>query len=132
MLGKCCYTIYWGCSYVLKYNIYTIYPHLGFLEGAARSLSALARRLLLHLPQGEQVKEVVQALVTGKVCYSSIRLSDEDSIYVPAYAGRPNPSEQYCTPALGCDLSRQDASGGRDLQVKTAVPEQICCTCCYD
>ncbi len=65
-------------------NRMSLAPHLRSLEGTAKSLSALTRRLLLHLPRGQQVCEVVRALVSGRVCYGSIlfplRLSDDDSV----------------------------------------------------
>ncbi len=60
----------------------SIGPHLQSLSSSARSLLALTRRLLLHLPRGGQVQDVVRALVVGKLCYGSIlvppRLSPED------------------------------------------------------
>ena len=61
----------------------TVRPHLRALASSARSLLALTRRLLLHLPRGRQVQDIVRALVTGRLCYGSIlfspRLSAEDS-----------------------------------------------------
>ncbi len=58
-------------------------PHLQALAGSARSLHALTRRLLLHLPRGQQVQNIVRALVTGRLGYGSIlfppRLSPADS-----------------------------------------------------
>ncbi len=57
-------------------------PHLRVLAGSARSLLALTRRLLLHLPKGKQVQDIVRALVVGRLCYGSIlfppRLSATD------------------------------------------------------
>ncbi len=62
---------------------FTVKPHLQSLVGTARSLLAMTRRLLLHLPRGRQVQEVVRALVVGRLCYGSIlftpRLSLENS-----------------------------------------------------
>ncbi len=60
----------------------SIRPHLQSLVGSARSLLALTRRLLLHLPRGRQVQDEVRALVVGRLCYGSIlfppRLTAED------------------------------------------------------
>ncbi len=60
----------------------TITPHLKAMGGAARSLLALTRRLLLHLPRVRQVQDIVRSLVVGKLCYGSIlfspRLSQTD------------------------------------------------------
>ena len=60
----------------------SIAPHLRSLSSAARSLVALTRRLLLHLPRGRHVQDVVRALVVGRLCYGCIlispRLSSED------------------------------------------------------
>ncbi len=50
----------------------TITPHLRTLAGTGRSLLALTKRLLLHLPRGRQVQDVVQALVVGRLCYASV------------------------------------------------------------
>ncbi len=62
----------------------TITPHLRSLAGTGRSLLALMRRLLLHLPRGRQVQDVVRALVVGKLGYSCIlfppRTQQEDSV----------------------------------------------------
>lgn len=62
----------------------TIKPHLRSLGSAARSLLAMTRRLLLHLPRGWQVQEIVRALVVGRLCYGSIlvtpRLNQEDPV----------------------------------------------------
>ncbi len=52
----------------------SIKPYLRALSSSARSLLALTRRLLLHLPRGEQVQNIVSALVTGKLGYGSILL----------------------------------------------------------
>ncbi len=63
---------------------FSIKPHLQSVLGSARSLLAMTRRLLLHLPRGRQVQEVVRALVVGRLCYGSIlfapRLSHDDPI----------------------------------------------------
>ncbi len=60
----------------------SVKPHLRALSNLARSLLALTRRLLLHLPRGEKVQNIVCALVTGKLGYGSIllppRLSSEE------------------------------------------------------
>ncbi len=60
----------------------TITPHLRFLPGKARSLVALARRLLLHLPRDHRVLEVMSSLVTGQLGYCCAlfppRLREED------------------------------------------------------
>ncbi len=44
--------------------------------------STLLRRLLIHLPRGRYVREVVRSLVTGRLCYGSmlfpVRLTDQD------------------------------------------------------
>ena len=60
----------------------TIKPHLQSLVGTARSLLSMTRRLLLHLPRGQQVQDIVRALVVGRLCYGSIlvppRLSEDD------------------------------------------------------
>ncbi len=62
----------------------SIRPYLQSLAGTARSLLAMTRRLLLHLPRGRQVQDIVRALVVGKLCYASIlvtpRLSAEDPV----------------------------------------------------
>ncbi len=50
----------------------SITPHLRALVGSARSLLALTRRLLLHLPRGPQVQEIVRSLVTGRLGYGSL------------------------------------------------------------
>ncbi len=51
---------------------FTVTPHLRALASTARSLLALTRRLLLHLPRGRQVQDVVNSLVMGRLCYGSI------------------------------------------------------------
>ncbi len=57
-------------------------PHMRALVGTAKSLSALTRRLLHHLPRGRQVQDVVRALVRGRLGYACmllpVRLKDED------------------------------------------------------
>ena len=64
---------------------FSIRPHLQSLLGTARSLLAMTRRLLLHLPRGQQVQEVVRALVVGRLCYGSI-------LFVP----RPSHDDPVC------------------------------------
>ena len=63
---------------------FSVRPHLQSLLGTSRSLLAMTRRLLLHLPRGRQVQEVVRALVVGRLCYGSIlftpRLSHGDQV----------------------------------------------------
>ncbi len=60
----------------------SIRPHLRAQEGTARSLLALTRRLLLHLPRGRHVQDIVRSLVVGRLCYGNIlvppRLASED------------------------------------------------------
>ena len=51
---------------------FSIKPHLQALSSSARSLLALARRLLLHLPRGRQVQEIMRALVVGRLGYGSV------------------------------------------------------------
>ncbi len=62
----------------------TLNPHLQALVGVAGSLHALARRLLIHLPRGPQVQDVVRSLVMGRLCYGAalfpLRLSEEDPL----------------------------------------------------
>ncbi len=51
-------------------------------QAPSKSLQALARRLLIHLPRGHYVEEVVRSLVIGRLCYGSalfpLRLANED------------------------------------------------------
>ncbi len=49
-------------------------PYPWNLAAAASSLHALTRCLLVHLPRGAQVQEVVCSLVQGKLCYGSLLL----------------------------------------------------------
>ncbi len=49
----------------------TVTPHLQALVGIAGSLRALAQRLLVHLPRGRQVQDVVHSLVIGRLCYGA-------------------------------------------------------------
>ncbi len=60
----------------------TLTPHFRTLVEVAGSLQALARRLLVHLPRGRYVEEVVCSLVIGRLCYGSalfpLRLDNED------------------------------------------------------
>ena len=57
-------------------------PHFQTLVGTAGSLHALARRLLVHLPRGHHVQDVVRSLVIGRLCYGAalfpLRLSESD------------------------------------------------------
>ncbi len=60
----------------------SVTPHLRAMVKTARSLSALTRRLLYHLPRGRQVQDVVRALVRGRLGYACmhllVRLKPED------------------------------------------------------
>ncbi len=51
---------------------HSINPHLRALAGTARSLLALTRRLLLHLPRGQQVQDIVRSLVVGQLGYGGV------------------------------------------------------------
>ncbi len=100
----------------------TITPHLRTLASTARSLLALTRRLLLHLPRGRQVQNVVKSLVMGRLCYGSIlfppRLACSDPSICPASSSRTSKSPSMTWPASS------SASPGR-----TGYPWNNCSQC---
>ncbi len=98
-------------------------PHLQSLLSSAGSLLALARRLLVHLPRGPQVRGVVRSLVKGKLCYGALllphRLAEDEPVcqLMQAVQVRINNIARLL---LG--VSRTDKIPVQDLLARSGLP----------
>lgn len=90
---------------------------------SARSLLALTRRLLRHLPRGKQVQDIVRALVVGKLCYGSIlfpvRMTPTDSTCQLLQQIQTSINEM-ARQLLG--VSRMDRTPVEELLVRSNLP----------
>ncbi len=101
----------------------SITPHLRSLAGTAKSLLALAKRLLLHLPWSGQVQDMVWALVVGRLCYACI-------LDPPRLQGDPACHHLLEAQVAVSDVARRGSSmrwpsacWGAPGKSKSAVPE---------
>ncbi len=105
----------------------TLCPHLRGLVGAAWSLLALTRRLLVHLPRGHHVQEVVCSLVRGKLCYCFFlfphRLTEEKPICQHLHTAEVQINDIACLIFLG--VSRVYRTSVSVLTSRSGLPSLL-------